>query len=50
MLIVLLLLPGLLRNRWGSPWVWIGGGEGLSLDGFGILLGLIGATPGAILT
>ena len=49
-LIVLLLLPGLLRNQWGSPWVSVGGGAGLSLDGLGVVTRLIGETIGAIFT
>ena len=49
MLIVLLLLPGLLRNEWGNPWFTVGG-AGLSLEGLGLVRGLLGVTMGAIFT
>ena len=47
-LIVLLLLPRLLQNEWGNPWISLGGPEWSS--GLSIVSGVFSITVGAVAT
>ncbi len=48
MLIALLLLPSLVQNRWGNPWVTIHGTGGLPMDGLDVVVGVVGTVIGGI--
>lgn len=49
-LIALLLLPSLVQNRWGNPWVSVHGTGGLPMDGLDVVLGVVGTVIGGIFT